>query len=362
MSQNPYGMRVRPGSDVALMNGLLAWCRNHGAIDEAYLAAHVAVPEDFLDKAGAGSDHVYGFGGADWLIGGSGEGNDFYDGGGGDDLAYGDAGDDTLYGDTGNDLLIGDTGNNVYYYGLNDGADIIAINQTASGVVQSDVLRLGAGLTAADFDVSNDLGDLVMRINSTFDSMRVLGLLSDPTTYNFSIKFIDGTTMDINAIQRMFQNVNDTYAGTAGNDFYTGGAGNDTINGAAGADTLYGDTGDDLIDGGAGADNILFGRGDGRDTLVANDANSVGDKVLLSRAIDVSDVNTSRVGNDLLLAVRDTTDTFLIQGYFSTAQANRPVVQFATGETWTGATIDRKLAAVSGTMLGKRKNSVHQWR
>ena len=47
---------IRPGSDVALMNGLLAWCRDHGAVDETYLAAHVGTPEGFWDKVGEGSD------------------------------------------------------------------------------------------------------------------------------------------------------------------------------------------------------------------------------------------------------------------------------------------------------------------
>ena len=47
---------IRPGSDVALMNGLLAWCREHGALDEAYLAAHVATPDNFWDTVGEGSD------------------------------------------------------------------------------------------------------------------------------------------------------------------------------------------------------------------------------------------------------------------------------------------------------------------
>ncbi len=38
---------IRPGSDVALMQGLLAWCRDAGLVDHDYLAAHVAVPDGF---------------------------------------------------------------------------------------------------------------------------------------------------------------------------------------------------------------------------------------------------------------------------------------------------------------------------
>ena len=49
-------LAIRPGSDVALMTGLLQHCREAGAIDEAYLAAHVAVPQDFWDQLGEGND------------------------------------------------------------------------------------------------------------------------------------------------------------------------------------------------------------------------------------------------------------------------------------------------------------------
>ena len=49
-------LAIRPGSDVALINGLLAWCRDHGAVDEAYLAAHVAVPDAFWSALAEGTD------------------------------------------------------------------------------------------------------------------------------------------------------------------------------------------------------------------------------------------------------------------------------------------------------------------
>lgn len=49
-------LAIRPGSDVALMNGLLTHCRAEGLLDEAYLARSVAVPEGFWDAVGEGSD------------------------------------------------------------------------------------------------------------------------------------------------------------------------------------------------------------------------------------------------------------------------------------------------------------------
>lgn len=49
-------LAIRPGSDVALMNGLLQHCREVSVVDDAYLAAHVAVPDDFWDQLGEGND------------------------------------------------------------------------------------------------------------------------------------------------------------------------------------------------------------------------------------------------------------------------------------------------------------------
>ncbi|MEH3046304.1 molybdopterin-dependent oxidoreductase [Sphingomonas adhaesiva] len=45
-------LAIRPGSDVALMNGLLAWCRDAGVLDAAFLADHVSVPHGFWDLEG----------------------------------------------------------------------------------------------------------------------------------------------------------------------------------------------------------------------------------------------------------------------------------------------------------------------
>ncbi|WP_313808695.1 molybdopterin-dependent oxidoreductase [Sphingobium sp.] len=43
-------LQLRPGSDVALMNGLLQHCRAAGILDHAYLSAHVSTPEEFWEE------------------------------------------------------------------------------------------------------------------------------------------------------------------------------------------------------------------------------------------------------------------------------------------------------------------------
>jgi assimilatory nitrate reductase catalytic subunit len=49
-------LQLRPGSDVALMNGLLAHCAETGAVDRAFIDAHVAEPEGFWDALQQGND------------------------------------------------------------------------------------------------------------------------------------------------------------------------------------------------------------------------------------------------------------------------------------------------------------------
>ena len=50
-------LALRPGSDVALMNGLLAYCSENGIVDPDYLEASVATPDGFWEALGEGCDH-----------------------------------------------------------------------------------------------------------------------------------------------------------------------------------------------------------------------------------------------------------------------------------------------------------------
>jgi assimilatory nitrate reductase catalytic subunit len=49
-------LALRSGSDVALMNGLLAHCRDAGVLDQAFLSSHVNAPEGFWEALEDGTD------------------------------------------------------------------------------------------------------------------------------------------------------------------------------------------------------------------------------------------------------------------------------------------------------------------
>ena len=49
-------LAIRPGTDVALMNGLLAWCHSVWKIDRGFLNDHVTAPEGFWEHIRSGHD------------------------------------------------------------------------------------------------------------------------------------------------------------------------------------------------------------------------------------------------------------------------------------------------------------------
>ena len=94
----------------------------------------------------------------------------------------------------------------------------------------------------------------------------------------------------------------DLLSGGNGKDTLVGGAGNDTLLGGDGEDTLEGGPGNDVLDTGDGEDTILFGRGDGHDTLVGR-ANNQGDEIEFGQGIAKEHVWFQRNGNDLVVSV-----------------------------------------------------------
>jgi len=158
---------------------------------------------------GRGLRLLFGYGGADELLGG--EGNDYLDGG--DD-------NDTLSGGAGNDIyLLRDAGDTLVE-NLDEGRDTVISYLTGSTTLGAnfEVLKLhnSAGISAG---YGNGL--------------------------------------------------NNTLRGNASANYLSGGVGKDRLFGGDGLDALNGGTGNDFLDGGAGADAFYFAIGDG-DDVIAN--------------------------------------------------------------------------------------------
>jgi len=121
--------------------------------------------------------------------------------------------------------------------------------------------------------------------------------------------------------------------GTSANDIVSGSAGADTIYGGDGNDTFDGGAGNDVLYGERGSNTYVFGRGSGRDTVNTSTLNTVAsDRVLFAAGIAPADVMWSRVGNDLLVRLRESDDRITVPGAYTTKVPLKEFV-FADGTT-----------------------------
>lgn len=213
----------------------------------------------------AGNDTLTGYASDDAISGGS-----------GNDTLYGGPGNDTLEGGSGNDYLFGgngsywsdSTGDDVYLFGRGAGQDTISNGSIEAAGSSHDTILLGADITPADLTLAHSGDDLIIRLNGTSDSLRVVGYFErDGVTSSAveRIKFAGGSVWNYADVKSK------AMAPTTGDDRLHGYAANDTINSGAGNDAVYGYAGDDSLEGGTGTDS-LYG-GDGNDSIQGNENN-----------------------------------------------------------------------------------------
>ena len=129
-----------------------------------------------------------------------------------------------------------------------------------------------------------------------------------------------------------FENLSNSYIGTAGDDHYNGfntadfiygGDGNDALIGNAGNDYLDGGTGDDSLNGGGGDDTYIYGKNYGNDAIFDNS----GSNKIKFIGLSPDDFTVYYPTNcyDAVLTVKETGHTLTIQG-FRTIQSQRNFV------------------------------------
>ncbi|MCU7934082.1 MAG: hypothetical protein KZQ99_04275, partial [Candidatus Thiodiazotropha sp. (ex Dulcina madagascariensis)] len=324
--------------------------------------------EDRLNGS-SGSDHLLGERGSDTLYGAGGD--DLLEGGTGNDTLRGEAGNDTLTGGVGDDTLYGGSGNDIYHFERGFGRDII-YRQHQSITAEADVIRFGAGITAADISAyrinwAGSSAHLLLALTGSSDSVLVANYfnndaIQDPTDpyYNTmaEIRFADGTVWSIDDVkarvqqpsesndtlysyeiggevrggggkdtfygsigsdQLLGEGSDDTLYGGDGDDRLEGGAGNDSLRGDAGDDTLIGGVGDDLLRSGVGNDTYYFERGFGHDVIESQPATDMdeADVIQFAPGIAEQDIRVYRgTYNNLMLELIDTGDSITIYNYF----------------------------------------------
>ncbi len=255
--------------------------------------------------AGAGSDSVIGGTGADSVAAGTGNdtvvagaGNDTVDAGDGNDSVQGGLGNDSLLGGGGSDTLVGGAGADTLNGGDGDDDIFLGGADSALGGSGDDVFTLDTTDPATNVAATVDGGTDATSGNpegtengdagDTLDLSTVAGGVSvvfgaDPESGTVNGLDADAATdLTFSEIENvLFGAGNDTIDASAsaapveidagaGDDSVLGGAGNDSLLGGDGTDTLAGGAGDDALDLGAAdgaVDTVVFGDGDGNDTL-----------------------------------------------------------------------------------------------
>jgi len=315
----------------------------------------------------------------------------FYAGAGNDTISAGE-GNDTLIGGTGSDKMQGGEGVDVYVYNLGDGNDVIDNYDTSSGRAQ-DKLKFGEGITANDVEISRNGYDMIIKILTTGESIKVQNAFyvynnsSNQKYYLENIEFADGTVWNKDDIIKQMKkrkgtsgndNVSgygylygysdyetfymgdgaDTVNGGDGNDTIYGEAGNDTLNGGVGNDTLVGGAGNDTMQGGNGADVYVYNLGDGNDTINNQDTTGdrVKDKLKFGEGIGVEDVEISRSGIDMIIKILTTGESIKIQNAFYVYNAYTTNeryylenIEFADGTVWNKDDIIKQMKKRKGT-------------
>ncbi|KAB2911355.1 MAG: hypothetical protein F9K30_21780, partial [Dechloromonas sp.] len=285
-------------------------------------------------EGSSAADHITGTGQGDTLDGGG--GNDRLDGMGGADKLLGGEGNDTLAGGAGIDRLDGGLGNDTYLFNPGDGTDIV------SDAAGHDTVAFGEGFL---------LADLTARVVRHIDGRQSLDLAFGSDMLSITdghlgtiedFRFADGTVLTLaDVMQRVDGYVgegtagNDVLAGSGGGDALRGGDGDDTLRGQGGNDVLEGGAGNDVLDGGAGDDDLFGGTGD--DSLIGGDGRDTyhlglgmgGDRAIevsgqsslvrLDPGLLASDLVATRLGDDLRLSIKGTSDGLTLVGYYADA-------------------------------------------
>jgi Ca2+-binding RTX toxin-like protein len=319
--------------------------------------------DDYLD-GGDGNDYLAGYGGDDTLLGGADddtlfgvEGNDSLDGGTGadelqggegDDFLSGEEEDDTLFGQEGNDILTGGTG--VDYLNGGSGDDTYVFAAGDSPMVVNDwfmtvewlddrqglnTLALSSGYP---LQLYYDGYGLTLQYGMD-DYLYVIDGLLQASHYNVdmgagavSLRSLIAQQIDVPLFLEGSAAA-DILQGGLNDDVLIGNDGNDLLDGGAGNDTLAGGTGNDQLYGGAGNNTYLFNRGDGQDAIV--DAEGF-DTVSFGVGILSTDILVDRVGDQLILQIKDNGDQLTIVDHYAGGVEDQRIEQleFADGEIW----------------------------
>jgi VCBS repeat-containing protein len=273
-----------------------------------------------------GSNTLRGMAGDDTLIGNN--GNDTLDGGSGADTMSGGIGNDTyIVDDTGDVVSEGsgagtDTVQASIDYALTDnvenliltGSDDLhgtgnALNNVITGNSGNNVLDGGAGADT----MAGGSGDDAYIVDNAGDTVIEQTGEGTDTVYASVSHTLDANVENLSLTGS--DNLNGT--GNALDNWLIGNDGDNVLAGGAGDDVLDGGKGDDLLMGGAGDDRYTFRPGEGTDTFRDTEGQ---DALHVGGNLSEFDLEADRVGNDMVVRVLGSADSFVLADWFASAE------------------------------------------
>jgi Ca2+-binding RTX toxin-like protein len=268
---------------------------------------------------------------------------------------YGGLLDDTLIssgsnvimsGGLGDDVLVGGLGNTTYRFLRGDGEDTVTDLSTfvQSGGTHRNVLELGAGISLSDIVVAATAGSnsVTLRLGGLSDTITLNDFsFADPVNGARTIDelhFADGTQV---TWEQLLEQRGVSISGGAGTPFadrILGSSSAETINAGDGDDVIDGGGGSDQLAGGLGSDTYILRPGSGGDTI-NNFDNAVGaiDRLVIDASIAASNVEFFRIGQSLLVRLRNSSDQVLISDYFGIGALDEIVL--GDGTVYTAANV-----------------------
>ena len=264
-------------------------------------------------------------------------GNNVLDGGAGADTLAGGAGDDAYIVDNAGDTVIEQTGEgtDTVYASVSHtlDANVENLNLTGSDAINGagnaldnwivgntgdnslsggdgdDILDGGAGVDA----LSGGAGDDTYVVDNVGDTV-IEGAGEGVDVVQAGVDFTLGDHVE-NLLLTGTDNLNGT--GNALDNWLTGNDGNNVLAGGAGNDVLDGGKGDDLLMGGAGDDQYTFRPGEGIDTFCDTEGQ---DALHVGGNLSEFDLEADRVGNDMVVRVLGSADSFVLADWFASAE------------------------------------------
>lgn len=240
----------------------------------------------------------------------------------GDDYVYAKESNDTIYGGDGRDILSGDAGEDTMYGGRGDDDFYVDnVNDKATEYANE-------GTDKVRSTVSYTIGDNI-------ENLTLIGNNDIIGTGNSLDNLLYGN------------DANNTFYGMDGNDIIWGNGGNDALYGGNGDDILEGRVGNDYEEGGAGNDIYNFSRGHGQDTIYDTSGTN---RIEFGAGIVKSDIEFSVSNNDLVIKIKNSTDSLTLKDWLINSAAQLARVEFVDNTYLTAADINSQLInTINGT-------------